>query len=180
MAIRPGEHRVGPAQGTLEVRTYREGVAQRIGHDLIIDVRDWSATVAVGEDGAVSAVACEADPASLHVREGLHGVKPLTDRDRAEIRKNIEEKVLGREPIEFRSTTVEAGDGRLLVEGELTLAGATRRATFELGLAASGHVSGTLRVTQSDWGIKPYRGLMGALKVRDEVEVVLDAPLPEA
>jgi hypothetical protein len=32
-------------------------------------------------------------------------------------------------------------------------------------------------VTQSDWGIKPYRGLMGALKVRDEIEVVIAATL---
>ena len=33
-------------------------------------------------------------------------------------------------------------------------------------------------MTQSDWGIKPYRGLMGALKVRDEIEVVIAANLP--
>ena len=33
-------------------------------------------------------------------------------------------------------------------------------------------------MTQSEWGIKPYRGLMGALKVRDTIEVVLDVTLP--
>jgi hypothetical protein len=33
-------------------------------------------------------------------------------------------------------------------------------------------------VTQSDWGIKPYRGLMGALKVRDTVEIDIDVALP--
>jgi hypothetical protein len=33
-------------------------------------------------------------------------------------------------------------------------------------------------VTQSEWGIKPYRAFMGALKVRDTVEIVLDARLP--
>jgi hypothetical protein len=32
-------------------------------------------------------------------------------------------------------------------------------------------------VTQSRWGIKPDRGLMGALKVRDEIEVVIAANL---
>ena len=41
-------------------------------------------------------------------------------------------------------------------------------------------VHGTIPVTQSAWGIKPYRGLMGALKVRDDVEVVIDARLPAA
>ena len=33
----------------------------------------------------------------------------------------------------------------------------------------------TVPVVQTRWGIKPYRGLMGALKVRDDVEIVLDA-----
>jgi hypothetical protein len=32
-------------------------------------------------------------------------------------------------------------------------------------------------VTQTTWGIKPHRGLMGGLKVRDDVQVVIDAPL---
>jgi len=41
-------------------------------------------------------------------------------------------------------------------------------------------VTGTVALTQSEWGIKPYRGLMGALKVRDSVEVVLDARVPSA
>jgi hypothetical protein len=39
-------------------------------------------------------------------------------------------------------------------------------------------VTGTIPLTQSGWGIKPYRGPMGALKVRDEVEIALDARLP--
>ena len=44
-------------------------------------------------------------------------------------------------------------------------------------VADDGHVTGTIPVTQTAWGIKPYRGLMGALKVRDDVEVVIDARL---
>jgi hypothetical protein len=47
-----------------------------------------------------------------------------------------------------------------------------------LDLTADGRVSGTLAVTQSEWGIKPYRGFMGALRVRDAVEVVIDVRLP--
>ena len=46
--------------------------------------------------------------------------------------------------------------------------------------SAGGRVSATIPVTQSEWGIKPYRGLMGALKVRDDVEIVLDVALPAA
>jgi len=166
----PGGTSYGPATATLLVKTYREGVAAKVGHDLVIEVTRWSATV---EDGTVT---LEADPRSLEVREGVRGVKPLTDRDRAEIRKNIDGKVLGGQPIAFRGTMSVAA-GAVELDGELTMGGATRplRARLESG---GGRVGGTIGLTQSEWGIKPYRGLMGALKVRDDVEVVVDAPVP--
>ena len=125
-----------------------------------------------------SSVELEADSRSLQVREGLHGVKPLTDKDRGEIAKNISEKILRGQPITFRSAAVESGARKLIARGELSLAGASRPASFELDITGDGHVSGNLTVTQSEWGIKPYRGLMGALKVRDTVEVVIDVQLP--
>ena len=176
--FRAGTHRVGGDNGTLQVRTYREGLAQKVGHDLIIDVGRWDAAAEVREDGTLSAVQLNADPHSLQVREGLRGIKPLTDKDRADIRTTIDEKILGGRPIAFRSTAVEPGKGGLTVRGELELAGTRRAASFELSTAADGRVRGTLPVTQSEWGIKPYRGMMGALKVRDTIEVVLDVPLP--
>jgi polyisoprenoid-binding protein YceI len=178
MTLSPGTHRVGPDSGTVRVRTYREGFGQKVGHDLIIDVGQWEGSVDVVQDGMPSAIRFGADSRSLQVREGLRGVKPLSERDRAEIRKNIDEKTLRGQPIEFQSSTVERSDSRLTVRGELTLAGITRPASFELDLADDGRVSGTLSVTQSEWGIKPFRAFMGALKVRDTVEVVFDVRLP--
>jgi polyisoprenoid-binding protein YceI len=180
VVLRAGTHTVGGGHGTLQVRTYREGLAQKVGHDLIIDVDSWDAVAEVREDGTLAAVRFTADPRSLRVREGLRGVKPLTDKDRAGIRQTIDETILRGRPIAFRSTAIEHEDGRLTVRGELELAGTTRPATFDLSAAADGRLRGTLPVTQSEWGIKPYRGMMGALKVRDTVEVVLDVPLPSA
>ena len=178
VAVRPGSHSVGPDSGRCRVHTYRDGLAQKAGHDLIIEVGHWNASVEVGDDGTLAAVALEADPRSLEVLEGHRGVKPLTDSDRTEIRSNIDEKILHGQPIKFSSSSVEHSDGRLVVRGELTIAGTTRPASFELALDENGRVSGTLPVTQSNWGIKPYRAFMGALKVRDAVDIVLDAALP--
>lgn len=177
MPLRQGTHAIGPDSGTIEVRTYREGLAQRVGHDLIIDVGQWQTTVAVGEGGTLTSIALEVEPRSLRVREGLRGLRPLSDNDRAEIRKNIDELLRG-QPIAFRSTAVEAGDRRIAGRGDLTIAGTARPVSFELERSADDRVTGTVSVTQSEWGIKPYRGLMGALKVRDAVEVVLDVALP--
>jgi polyisoprenoid-binding protein YceI len=179
MALPTGTHSLGPENASLQVRTYREGVAAKAGHDLIIDVTRWDATVEVADEPAGWTIGLNADPRSLEVREGLRGVKPLTDKDRVEIRRNIDEKILGSHPIEFRSRGVRLGDdgGRLTVEGELSMAGSTRPVTAQLSVEDDGGISGTIPVTQSDWGIKPYRGLMGALKVRDEIEVVIAATL---
>ena len=149
---------IGPADATLTVKTYREGVAAKVGHDLIIVVTRWSAKI--GDDGAIE---LSADPRSLEIREGLRGAKPLSDRDRREILKNIDQKVLGSSPIEFRGSA--EGDR---VTGELTMAGATRPLTAER--TPDG---GRATLVQSQWGVKPYRGLMGALKVRDDVEVIV-------
>jgi polyisoprenoid-binding protein YceI len=155
----------GPDNASLHVHTYREGVAAKVGHDLVIEVTRWEATM---EGGAIELTA---DPSSLEVREGHRGVKPLSDKDRREIVKNIDGKVLGRDQIAFRSTSVDGDD----VAGELTMAGATRpvRARLDTG---GGRIRTTIPLMQSEWGIKPYRGLMGALKVRDDVEIVIDAP----
>ncbi len=179
MALPTGTHSLGPGNASLQVRTYREGVAAKAGHDLIIEVTRWDATVEVADDPAAWTIELNADPRSLEIREGVRGVKPLTDKDRVEIRKNIDGKILGGHPIEFHSSGVRPADdgGRLTVEGELTMAGSARPLTAQLSVEDGGAVSGTIPVTQSDWGIKPYRGLMGALKVRDEIEVVIAAIL---
>jgi hypothetical protein len=164
----------------MEVRTYREGVAQMAGHDLIIDVGRWHAGVEVTAEGALCSIELEVDPRSLNVREGLHGVKPLTDDDRSKIRADIERKVLGAEPISFRSAAIESSGERVRVQGELKLAGSTRPVNYELGISPDGRTHVALPVTQTEFGIKPYRGFMGALKVRDVVEVAIDVQLPSA
>jgi polyisoprenoid-binding protein YceI len=156
------------------VKTYREGVAARVGHDLVIEVGSWEATV---QDTSIELTA---DSTSLRVLTGERGVKPLSDHDRDEIRKNIDEKVLRRQPIAFRSTVVHDEGEALSVEGELTIAGEARPVSGHLVLSEDGRLTGTIAVVQSRWGIKPYRGLMGALKVRDDVEILIDAQLPAA
>lgn len=178
--MEPRQHELGPENATLQVKTYRQGMAAKAGHDLVIDVTGWQATVTSGEDSTPVSVELSADPRSLRVRDGHGGAKPLSDKDRGDIAKNIDGKVLGGQAIDFRSTAIEraGGDGRLQVNGELRIAGTARPVSFALSMGPDGHVEGTVPLKQSEWGIKPFSALMGALKVSDDVEVVLDARLP--
>jgi polyisoprenoid-binding protein YceI len=62
------------------------------------------------------------------------------------------------------------------VEGDLTLLGRTRPIAFDVTVA-DGTLHAVAVVTQTDFGIKPYSALFGALKVADEVKVELEARL---
>jgi len=138
----------------------------------VIEVTAWSATLEVGEDSAPTTLELDADAGSLRVREGTGGVQKLGDDDKADIQKTIDEEVLLREPIRFRSTAIDAGDdGSVIVTGDLTLVGRTK--PIEFGLRVDPGIAGTAVVKQSDWGIKPYSALFGALKVNDEVQLEL-------
>jgi hypothetical protein len=161
----------GPENGTLTVRTKRTGVASKAGHDLLIEVTSWSATLDPDVDPALKLTA---DSRSLRVVEGTGGMQALDADDKAGIDQTIDEEVLKGTAIEFRSSTVEL-DGRLVrVDGELELAGARHPIGFELTTADDGRLSGSATVRQSDWGMKPYSALFGTLKIADEVEVAID------
>jgi superoxide dismutase, Fe-Mn family len=178
VSIQPGTYKLGPGNGTLSVRTGRAGAAAKAGHDLLLHVTVWQATLEVGEGPAQTSIVLAADSTSLRVREGTGGMQALGADDMANIEETIDEEILKREEIEFRSTAVQAsGDGRLSVEGELTLLGSARPIEFELTVD-DGKLRGGAVLTQSDWGITPYSALFGALQVTDEVNVTIDVSLP--
>ncbi len=171
--IEPGTHRFGPSNATLSVQTRRGGAAAKAGHDLLLHVTAWDGTLTVGEDGAPSAAELTADATSLRVQKGTGGMKGLDDSDKANIHQTIDDDVLRRRDIAFRSTAVDGGR----IEGELTLAGQTRPLALDVAIGDDGAVSATVTITQSDWGMKPYSALFGTLKVLDDVEVALEGHL---
>ena len=174
-----GTHKFGPENSTLSIRTERRGAAAKAGHDLLIHVTAWEATLEVGEDPAKTSIELSADATSLRVHEGHGGAQALGDADKASIHESIDEDVLRRQDIMFRSTKVESegGSGRLSVQGDLTIVGETHPITFDLEIADDGTLGAGAVVTQSAWGMKPYSILFGALKVADDVEVGLEGRL---
>src|SRR5579884_3893173 len=81
----PGSVQLGPSDGRVILRTYREGLAAQVGHDLVLQITEWSATVTPpGVEGG-PAIEARLDLSSLRVLEGTGGVKPLTDKDRRDI-----------------------------------------------------------------------------------------------
>jgi polyisoprenoid-binding protein YceI len=169
----PPIHRLGPDNATLSVHTRRGGAAAKAGHDLELHVTSWEAALDLeGHTAELSA-----DATSLRVHKGTGGMQALGEEDKDNIRQTIDDDVLKKRNITFRSTAVApAGDGRYRVDGELTLSGSTQPVSFELTVDG-GAVHATATVVQTRFGMKPFSALFGTLKVLDEVEVRLDGRL---
>src|SRR5215203_1199283 len=116
MPIDAGTHTIGPSNGSLTVKTGKEGAAAKMGHDLVLGVNSWEATV---EGGDSPSITLSADPGSVEVIEGSGGAKPLSDKDKGDIKKSIMGKVLGSSQITFTSSSVDDGSAK----GDLSIAG---------------------------------------------------------
>lgn len=186
MKLSPGSFQVGPENGKIMVRTSRQGLGARAGHDLVLEATRWTGQVRIETgDPPRGEVEVGVDPAGLEVREGHGGMKPLTEGDRREIQATMMERVFPspKRRISFRSTeAAEIGPDGLGLAGQLTVGEQSRPANLELtldGAAGSLRARGSIKVRQTDFGIKPYTAFMGALKVADEVEVEFEVRLPE-
>ncbi len=184
MAIHPGRHQFGPDSGRLTLRTSRDGLAAQAGHDLTIDATRWSAELVVADDRRPASLQATIDLGALAVREGTGGLKPLTDRDKREISMTAR-KVLSVDRFPeatFAASAFQPADGDSsaggVISGTFTLAGQTR--PLELSVRAVGPETfqASTQVRQTDFGIKPYSGFLGALKVRDTVEIEVEVNLP--
>jgi hypothetical protein len=179
-----GNFLLGPDAGRVIIKTTRAGLAARAGHDLTLEVTRWSARIEVpAEDaGGLTAAKITAglDLGSTEIREGTGGVKPLSDADRRDIKKTMA-RILGDATATFTSSRiVRFGASGGAIEGTLTLNSKSQPVQLQVTEASPGRYRGTATVAQSAFGIKPYTGLFGALKLRDEVTVEFEVDLSRA
>jgi polyisoprenoid-binding protein YceI len=182
MAVKAGRHQLGTDRGRVVLHTFRDGLAAQAGHDLTIEVGRWSGELTLNDDLSPAALDLRVDLNSLIVREGTGGLKPLSDRDRREIGVTAR-KTLGtdRHPeATFTAAQFEPdSDGGGLIKGTLTLAGQARPLSLRVRQTGPDRYHATGQVVQSEHGIKPYSGFLGALRVRDAVDVDADVDLSE-
>ena len=117
---------------------------------------------------------------SLVVRGGSGGLKPVTDRDKREIAATAR-KVLAadRHPeATFSATEFQAAAGGGQIGGTLTLAGRSRPIRLQVTETGPGAYQASTSIVQSEFGLKPYSGFLGALRVRDAVDVQVQVSLP--
>lgn len=173
---------------TLLVRTWRDGARAALAHDHVVRATELAGE-AVWDDDDPTALALKVtvQTASLAMDEpadrallALDGTVPERDK------KAAEEALKGRETLDvkrfptlsFKSTRATRDkQGVLVLEGTFTMHGVSRDVRFpvEVTRAPDGTLVGTARLLlkTSDFGIRPYSAFLGAVKVKDEVELHL-------
>ena len=134
------------------------------------------------DNPAACSATLSVDPRSIEIVEAVGGVKGLSDKDRRDIAKNIDEKVLqtSKYPeLKFQSTSVSGSEPTFKVAGEMTITGTTRPVNVDLTVNGT-QVTARTRISQKDFGIKPFSAMMGAIKLRDDVDFELTLDLPPA
>jgi hypothetical protein len=162
------------------VLTFKEGLLSAVAHDLQIAVGRFEIEV----DETARAVQGRFDAGSLRVvcamREGRESRGSLSDDQKREIEANVARHVLESErypEIRYVSTSVaDEGEG-FRVAGELSLHGQRKAVEVVIRKERDRYVA-TARLHQPDFGIRPYSAMLGALKVKADVEVRLEIPWP--
>jgi polyisoprenoid-binding protein YceI len=75
---------------------------------------------------------------------------------------------------------IPSGSSGGAVEGSVTLNGRTQPAVLQVTAPGSGQYRGSATLAQTGFGIKPYSGFFGTLKLKDEVTLEFQLTLPES
>jgi polyisoprenoid-binding protein YceI len=159
--------------------TFKDGLLSKVAHDLELSVTRFSLDL----DPSAPSLTAEFDPSSLRVlatvHDGKHDPKGLSDSDKEKIAAQIQKDVLESDQhrkISFVSRTlVRRPDGGYSITGELTLHGKTRPLSVETRLEGARQVA-EIPLNQLDYGIVPFKAMMGTLKVKPEVRVRISVP----
>lgn len=156
------------------VFTFKDGLLSKIAHDLKLAIRRFEIDVSPGS------VRARFDTRSLVVvtpmKDGQDNPSALSDSDKAKIQEQIAADVLhsNQHPTaEFVSRSVtQRPDGGYSISGDLTLHGVTKPIDAETQ-ANSGWQITRVELNQPDFGITPYKAMMGTLKIKPDVIVQL-------
>jgi hypothetical protein len=158
----------------VRVYTFKEGLLSAVGHDLCFEAENASVEFVPGRS-------CRAvvPVASLRVVCAMISGQPdlsvLSEKDKRDIDANLRRYVLP--PDRFPEALFEGKNvGNERIVGQLTLAGQRHEIDVSVMMEAERWVT-RFSIDQRTWGIKPFRALLGALKVKPEVRVEVVVPV---
>jgi hypothetical protein len=171
----------------LEVRVYRDGPMQKLGHDHLITSDRIAGEVELREPLAASRFALRLPLASLVVddaqaRSRAGGVfdAPVPEKDREATRRNmLGARLLDearQEAILLTADSITGGPRNYEARVRVSLAGGEHVLAVPIELVIDGGrlvARAELRLAHADLGLVPFAVALGALRVRDDFEIGL-------
>lgn len=155
-----------------EVLTRREGMLSAVGHDLRIRATRSSWTVDPARATLTATIHTDSLQVACAVKDERDDPGALSESDRQMIDRAMRDDVL--EVRRFPEIRVAASFERrgevATVRGRVTLRGVERPFVAEARRDGDGWTA-SCTLDQTDFGIRPYTAMLGALKVRREVVV---------
>ncbi|MBO0857789.1 MAG: YceI family protein [Chloracidobacterium sp.] len=166
------------SQSRITVKITQKGFLSGRYPNHYVEVKNFNGKIEVSDkDETRIAVEVEAEAKSLtNVDEGM------TDLERREFHNILNNLVLESDKypiIKFVSVSIsdarKSGDNRTFtLNGDLTLRDSTRRVSFPIAATISKdrlRATGDAEIKQTDFGIRPYSGKLGMIKIGDVVKV---------
>ncbi len=121
----------------------------------------------------------EVDAPATRAQAGIEGT--LSDGERASVKKNMLAKgqlnANNFPTITFQSDGCSLDGDAFAVQGDLTIRGKTKRVILRGSLSADDaafRLAGSVQIKATDFGFEPYTALLGQLKNKNEMKLVVD------
>ncbi len=193
MSLKAGTYSLNENSGNVYIYTFKEGLLSKLAHDLLIDVTNFKVNVNVPEEGFSSGnLDLELQANSLKVvcavKEGERQPDTLKEKDIADIERDTAKKVLhpdkypivnfcSKEILEKPELCYKLDEDGYYVKGELSLHGVTKPVEFNVKIINGENLTGMVSLLQKDYGIKPFKAMLGTLKIKNEINIGFDLSL---
>lgn len=165
------------AQSQLTLTLIQEGMLRKIHPTHTVGVKGFTGRIQLPADESKAFAELDAEAKSF-----VNIDKSMSDFERSGFHKVLHEEVLAsaKHPtIKFRSVSIsnvqKNGDNRsFTLHGDLTLRGVTKRVAFPVKVTINGNqlrATGEENIKQTDFGITPYSGGLGTIKIGDQLKV---------
>lgn len=168
--VEGGRYVLEAARSKVRVYSYKAGILAKLAHDLVMEAQDISGEILL-----------EGGRGELTMDIGADSLKVISDNisadDKLEVAANIRKKVLktARYPTITVASSATFAVGRSQQRVALTLA--SKRGHESVSVEVTEEEPDTLRVRarfpiqQTHYGIKPFTAMLGALKIKDEIDL---------
>lgn len=159
--------------GQFYVFTFKEGLLSSIAHDLRLSLPQFEISFNGADVDAtfnLKSLVVEGAVANREIDTAA-----LSAADLKKIKRTIDREVL--KTSQFSSARLSARLNAQSLTGTLHLHGRSHSIAGKLE-TANGIAFGAVEIVPSNWGIKPYAALFGALKLQDRVLIEFEVELP--